>query len=283
MREIRFEVDGESVAGAVYDPPRTKPFGALVLVHGFLSTRHEFADLGDRLSERGWRVVAMDQRGFGASGGMRGRISAARAIADLKGAIDWTGADYPGLPVGVVAHSMGACFALGAMATDPAIRAGVLAAPMSTVKAEVSEIEFLGYKLARTASNLSERLGLGSISVPYKYREKHLFKDPEAAKRAQEAGFLGKKIDLANFNDLLEMDSRTYAAHVKRPVMVILADADRAVKQASSLSVYDALAGPKELVHVDSGHSVWGDSAAAEVAEHTDRWFRHTLLAKEGL
>lgn len=281
MREFRFEVDGESVAGAVYDPPRSKPLGALVLVHGFLSQRGEFADLGERLSQKGWRIVAIDQRGFGASGGMRGRISAARAIADVKGAVRWTSADHPEIPVGVIAHSMGACFALGAMATDPDIKAAVLAAPMQSVRAEVSEAEFFGYKLARTASNLAEKLGLGSISVPYKYREKHLFKDPEAAKRAEAAGFLGRKIDLANFNDLLEMDSRTYAAHVKRPVLVILADADKAVKHASSISVYDALAGPKELVHVDSGHSVWGDSAAAEVADHADRWFRHALLAKE--
>ena len=281
MREIRFEVDGESVAGAVYDPPKSKPLGAIVLVHGFLSQRAEFADLGERLSERGWRVVAIDQRGFGASGGARGRISAARAIADVRGALRWTEGDYPGLAQGIVAHSMGACIGLGVMATDPNVKAAVLGAPMATVRAEVGELEFLGYKIARNASNLAEKLGFGSLSVPYKYRERHLFKDPAAVKRAEEAGFLGKKIDLANFNDLLEMDSRKYAAHVKKPVLVILGEADRAVKHASSISVYDALAGPKELVRVDCGHSMWGDSAAAEVAAHADRWFRHTMLAHE--
>lgn len=281
MREIRFEVEGESVAGAVHDPPKGKPLGSIVLVHGFLSQRGEFADAGERLAERGWRVVAIDQRGFGASGGMRGRISAARAIADVKGALRWSEADYPGLPPGLLAHSMGACFALGAMATDPSVKAAVLGAPMASVRAEVSDLEFTGYKIARAASNLSERVGLGSLKVPYKYREKHLFKDPEAVKRAVEAGFLGKNIDLANFNDLLDMDSRTYASHVTRPVLVILADHDRAVKHASSTSVYDALAGPKELVHVDSGHSMFGDSDAAAAIGHVDRWFRKHLLAHE--
>jgi len=279
VREIRFDVDGESVAGAVYDPPKQKPLGALVLVHGFLSQRGEFADLGDRLAERGWRVVAIDQRGFGASGGMRGRISAPRAIADVKGALRWTEADYPGLPRGIIGHSMGACFTLGAMATDPEVKAAVLAAPMASVRAEVSPLEFAGYKLARDVSNLAERVGLGSIKVPYKYRERHLFKDPEAVKRAQQAGFLGKTIDLANFNDLLDMDTREYAPHVKRPVMVLLAEQDRAVKHASSLAVYDALAGPKELVRVECGHSMWGDCEAAAVVAHTDRWFRKHLLA----
>lgn len=279
MREIRFEVEGESVAGAVHDPPRGKPHGVIVLVHGFLSQRGEFADTGDRLAERGWRVLAIDQRGFGASGGQRGRISAARAIADVKGALTWSDADYPGLPQGILSHSMGACFALGAMATTPEIRAAVLGAPMSTVRAEVSDAEFLGYKLARNASNFAERLGLGSIKVPYKYRERHLFKDPEAVKRAEEAGFLGKKIDLANFNDLLDMDSREYAKHVKKPVLVILAKEDRAVKRASSISVYDALAGEKELAELQCGHSMFGDCEAASAIQHTDAWFRRHLLA----
>lgn len=279
MREVRFEVEGESVSGGLYDT-RLKPLGQIVLVHGFLSHRAEFADAGERLSERGWRVLAVDQRGFGASGGPRGRISAPRAIADVKAALRWLDHEQPGLPLGLVGHSMGACFALGAMATDPSVGAAVLGAPMVSVRAEVGSLEFLGYKLARAASNASEALGFGSLSVPYKYREKMLFKDPAAAKRAEEAAFLGRKVDLANFNDLLDMDSRGYATHVKKPVLVILAAHDRAVKHASSKLVYDALAGPKELVTVDSGHSMFGDSDAPAVIGHVDRWFRHHLLAK---
>ncbi|HUR68590.1 MAG TPA: alpha/beta fold hydrolase [Candidatus Thermoplasmatota archaeon] len=280
MREARFDVDGESVAGALFET-KAKPLGQLVLVHGFLSQRGEFADLGERLAEKGWRCLAIDNRGFGASGGARGRISAPRAIADVKGALRWLDREQPGLPLGLIGHSMGACFALGAMATEPLVKAAVLAAPMASVRAEVNDAEFLGYKVARAASNFSERLGLGSIKVPYKYRERHLFKDSEAVKRAEEAGFLGKRIDLGNFNDLLDMDSRDYAPHVKRPVMVLLAEADRAVKHASSLLVYEALGGEKEIARVDTGHSMFGDAEAAAAVAHVDRWFRHHLLAKE--
>lgn len=278
MREVRFEVDGESVAGALYET-RTKPLGQVVLVHGFLSQRGEFADLGERLAEKGWRALAIDQRGFGASGGARGRISAPRAIADVKGALRWLEAEQPGIPLALLGHSMGSCFVLGAMATDPSVKTAVLAAPMASVRAEVSDAEFATYKVGRAISNLSERLGLGTIKVPYKYREKDLFKDPEAVKRAQEAGFLGKKIDLANFNDLLDMDSRKYAAHVRRPVLVILARHDRAVKHASSQSVYDALPGDKEIAWVETGHSMFGDAGAAAAVAEVDRWLRKHLLA----
>lgn len=280
MREVRFEVDGESVAGALFET-KSKPLGQIVLVHGFLSQRGEFGDLGERLAERGWRALAIDARGFGASGGARGRISAPRAIADVKGALRWLDSEQPGLPLGLIGHSMGACFVLGAMATDPQVKAAVLAAPMASVRAEVKDAEFMTYKIGLAISNLSEKLGFGSLKVPYKYRERDLFKDPEAVKRAEEAGFLGKRIDLANFNDLLEMDSRSYAPHVKRPVLVILAEHDRAVKHASSRSVYSALGGPKELVMVDSGHSLFGDRDATSAVAHVDQWLRHHLLAHE--
>lgn len=280
MREIRFEVDGESVAGALYET-KAKPLGQVVLVHGFLSQRAEFADLGERLAEKGWRALAIDTRGFGASGGPRGRVSAPRAIADVKAALRWLDAEQPGLPLGLIGHSMGACFVLGAMATDPSVKAAVLAAPMQSVRAEVGGAEFHGYKVARAISNLGESLGLPSIKVPYKYREKMLFKDPEAVKRAEAAGFLGRTIDLANFNDLLEMDSRRYAAHVRRPVLVILGEHDRAVKHTSSRSVYDALAGERELVTLDAGHSMFGDSEAPTAIGHVDHWLRKHLLARD--
>lgn len=280
MREVRFEVDGETVAGSLHEPAGT-PRGHLVLVHGFLSQRGEFGDAAERLAQRGWRVLAIDSRGFGASGGPRGRIGAARAIGDVKAALEWLARDRPGLPAGIVAHSMGTCFALGALAQGADAKAVVLAAPMSNVRAEVGQAEFLGYKAARAASNLAERIGLGPIAVPYKYREKDLFVDAEAARRAEAAGFLGRKISLANFNDLLSdaMDSRTYAPRVRQPALVILAKHDRAVKRASSLSVHDALGGPKELVEVDSGHSMFGDRDAASVLGHIDRWMGRHLLA----
>lgn len=280
MREVRFDVDGESVAGALYET-KSKPLGQVVLVHGFLSQRGEFASLGERLAEKGWRSLAIDERGFGASGGPRGRISAPRAIADVKAALKWLDQEQPGLPLALVGHSMGACFVLGAMATEPRVKTAVLAAPMVGVRAEVSNAEFNGYKVARAFSNLLEAFGLPSVKVPYKYREKHLFKDAEAVKRAEEAGFLGKTIDLANFNDLLDMDSRKYAEHVKRPVLVMIGEHDKAVKHASSRSVYDALGGERELVTVDTGHSMFGDSEAASAIAHVDRWLRKHLLAHE--
>lgn len=279
MREVRFEVEGESVAGSLHEP-KGEPLGHLVLVHGFLSQRLEFAEAGDRLADRGWRVLAIDQRGFGASGGARGIIRMERAVADVRAALRWLDASRPGLPWGLVGHSMGAAFTLAAMAEEPRVGAAVLAAPMASVRAEVSDLEFAGYRAGHALSRFKERLGLGPIVVPYKNRYRDLFHDVEAARRAERIGFLGKTVSLANFESLLAMDSRDYAPKVSKPVLVLLAEHDKAVKNASTRSVHDALGGPKELVALKCGHSLFGDCEAEAAVGHVDRWMRQHLLPK---
>lgn len=271
MREVRIDVDGEHAAGVLHEPAGAAR-GQVVLVHGFLSQRTEFADLGDRLAARGWRVLGLDQRGFGASGGARGMISQERASADVLAAVAWLRKDAPGLPVGLVGHSMGAAFALSAMAADPSIRAAVLAAPMRTVRSELGGAEFLGYRLAAALSRTKDRLGMGHLVVPYKNRYEDLFLSPDAARRARETAFLSTHVSLANYEALLAMDAEAPARKVTRPVLVLLAAHDKAVKHASSRAVYDALAGPKELATLECGHSVWGDREAGKAADHVDRW-----------
>jgi alpha-beta hydrolase superfamily lysophospholipase len=243
MKEVHFDVEGESVAGSLHEPPGA-PRGQLVLVHGLLSQRTEFAEAGAALAQKGWRVLAIDQRGFGSSGGERGILSAPRATADTLGAVQWLRKEYPALPVGLVGHSMGAVFTTGAMVADPTIRAAVLAAPMKTVRAELADGEFLGYRVGNALSRAKAKLGLGPLVVPYKNRYPNLFFDKAAAKRAEKAGFLSTSVSLANYDSLLAMDTIANAKLVKQPTLVTLA----------------------------CGHSMFGDCKSDEAIAQVDRW-----------
>ena len=278
MREVRYEVDGESVAAKLWEPREgAHARGQVVLVHGLLSQAAEFMDLGPRLAEGGFRVLSVDQRGFGASGGARAIVTQARATADILGGVAWLRKEQPDLPVGLVGHSMGAVFTLRALAADETIRAGVLAAPMRRVRDELGDAEFLAYRAAIAASKAKERVGLGPIWVPYKYDYDRLFYDEAAAARAREQAFLVRKVNLGNAEEFLAMDSETEAGRVRQPVLVILADYDRAVKRANSLAVYNALAGPKELATLACGHSMFGDCDSDAAAAHVLRWMKQHL------
>lgn len=276
MREVRFEVEGESVAGSLCEPEGPVR-GNLVLVHGLLSQRVEFGEAGARLAKRGFRTLTIDQRGFGASGGERGVFSQERSTADTLAAFDFLAKTCGEAPEGVVGHSMGAVFSLRALSARPSIRAGVIVAPMRTVRSEISDVEFAGYRLAYAVSRAKSRLGLGPLLVPYKNRYRDLFVDEAARKGAEEVAFLFSHVNMANYPDLVAMDAEEEARRVHQPVLVILAAHDKAVRHESSMAVYHALGGHKEVATVDSGHSVWTDRARDVVLEHVDGFLRSRL------
>jgi pimeloyl-ACP methyl ester carboxylesterase len=278
MREVRFEVDGETVAGSLHEPAG-ETLGHVVLVHGLLSQRAEFGDAPARLAARGWRVLVIDQRGFGASGGERGIVTQERATADVLAAFDWLQREHGDAPEAVVGHSMGGLFALLALAARPSIRAGVLVAPMRSPRDEVSQFEYVAYRAAASTASLKRAMRLGSIRVPYKFAYEDLFADPEAARKAREAGFLATHLDLANVAGFLRMNAEEVARGVKKPVLVIIGEHDRVVKPVNSRRVYDTLAGPKELVTADAGHSMWTDRNPEQALDQADRWLRAHLAA----
>jgi len=280
MADVTFRVDGEAVAGTLCEPADdgTPVKGALVLMHGLLSQRSEFSDAPERFASRGWRALAIDARGFGASSGKRGRIHQARMVADVLGAVRYLRDLAPDLPIGLVGHSMGASAVLGAMVEDKAIAAAVLGAPMWTIRAELGEGEFFAYRAGNAASRLKAKLGLGGLVIPYRVDYADLFDDPDAVARARKTRFLSANVNLDNYDDLMGLDCEPLARQVERPVAVILGRNDKVVRPSSSRRVHMALAGEKTLVELDCGHSLFGDHRADEAVAHADAWFSRHLL-----
>jgi pimeloyl-ACP methyl ester carboxylesterase len=91
-----------------------------VLVHGVTSSSRTWWRVGAALAERGYRVLAVDLRGHGASP----RTEAGLSIADLAADVAETvGADPSGSPRPavelLVGHSLGALVALQLVSVDP--------------------------------------------------------------------------------------------------------------------------------------------------------------------
>jgi alpha-beta hydrolase superfamily lysophospholipase len=93
--------DGQAVAGVV------------VLVHGMGEHLRRYDHVAEALTSAGFAVYGHDHRGHGASlakGEEPGRLGSngwAALVDDLKLAIDRAKSDHPGVPVAVIAHSMG--------------------------------------------------------------------------------------------------------------------------------------------------------------------------------
>ena len=90
MQPIQFpSTDNEIVRGVLHEPRDARQHPAIIFAHGFLSTREEYGDYPENFCARGYVSLAIDFRGHGASDGMRGLISQARMVEDLRHALDF--------------------------------------------------------------------------------------------------------------------------------------------------------------------------------------------------
>src|SRR5918998_552832 len=92
----------------------TEERGTAVLVHGVAGWHRTWWRVGPALAERGWRVVAVDQRGHGRSPRLAGSVTVADWAADLAAFVEGQGP-----PVMLVGHSLGGAVAAELIAARP--------------------------------------------------------------------------------------------------------------------------------------------------------------------
>ena len=124
--------NGETLWGQVWEPGENAR-AVVVLVHGLGEHIQRYQHVADRFNAKGIALLGFDQQGHGKSSGKRGVInSAAGLMEDITHAIHLAKERFPGLPVFLYGHSMGALEVLfyglngperpgGIMATSPAL------------------------------------------------------------------------------------------------------------------------------------------------------------------
>lgn len=111
--EFTSACDGLRLVGRRWEPSGA-PRAVLQIAHGMAEHCARYAWVAERFTERGWLVVAHDHRGHGQSvpsgeapGHMADRDGWNRAVLDLAQLAGELRATNPGLPLVLLAHSMG--------------------------------------------------------------------------------------------------------------------------------------------------------------------------------
>jgi uncharacterized protein len=129
--DVKFYSDNIPLAGTFYikDGASGRAPG-IVLAHGFAGAR--YPKMAAHLADLGYGVLAFDFRGYGLSGGERGRVIPDEQVVDIRSAVTWL-ANRPEIDparIGVVGSSLGGSIAIIAAAEDDRVNVCVAGCPL---------------------------------------------------------------------------------------------------------------------------------------------------------
>ncbi len=138
MKQTQFEwtLDGITFYGQDWEPDGS-PRAVVALVHGLGEHSGRYAHVAEVLNQAGYVLMAFDLRGHGKSTGPRGHTPSLEALLDdVARFLQEVEQRFPGRPVVLYGHSLGASLALnyvlrrrpavaGVIATGPALRSSL--------------------------------------------------------------------------------------------------------------------------------------------------------------
>lgn len=116
-KNIEFKVEKDVLRGTLFTPDGDGPFPGVVSFHGSRSDRTRGVDVGKRLVNKGYVVLAFDFRGHGSSEGDISKLTFADYINDGQAAIEFlinqgADADRLGLRGGSMGGYVASCLAV---------------------------------------------------------------------------------------------------------------------------------------------------------------------------
>ncbi len=128
IRELTLKSsNGETLWGQVWEPEE-KARAVIVLVHGLGEHIQRYQHVAEKLNAKGIALLGFDQQGHGKTGGKRGVINSADGLMeDITQAVKLAREHFPGLPVFLYGHSMGAVEVLYYGLNGPEVPTGIIA------------------------------------------------------------------------------------------------------------------------------------------------------------
>lgn len=133
----------DRVERAIHIWSPAQPRAVLLAIHGGMAHAGDYVTPGLFFKEKGLATVSFDMHGH--DGQKRVDIPGFDTfLDDMELMLQWVKANYPGLPIFVLGHSMGALIAahlgLGRFAKDPHIRGYILSSPYFVNAVKVSKV-----------------------------------------------------------------------------------------------------------------------------------------------
>ena len=205
----------------------------VVMVHGLGSNRDEPLSRAAYLHQAGYNLLVFDLRGHGASGGS-GTTMGYREPEDVRAAVAEAKRLDSG-PIAVFGYSLGAAVAIEEAANDPAVAAVIEDSAFSSA-ANVILARFTEVTRLPATPLAAGVLAFGTLDF-----------------------------GTSPWN----VQPVAMAARLRKPLLVIIGDADTIVPPAEGLAIFSAAPGPKRLLEVPRAGHVQAYQVATALYEAT--------------
>lgn len=128
QRAFSFKTQDELTLQAVEWKPDSQPKACVLLVHGIGEHTGRYQHVAEYFTQAGYAITGFDLRGHGKSEGIRGHApSFDHLMEDITQGIAIVRSNFPGLPVFLYGHSLGASLVIFYSITRDSNPAGVIA------------------------------------------------------------------------------------------------------------------------------------------------------------
>jgi acylglycerol lipase len=254
--------------------PEGTPRAVVALAHGGLEHCGRYRHVADRLTDAGLAIYAIDFRGHGRSDGRAGQIERISLLVDdLNQVVRLAAERHLGLPMFVLAHSLGAMVALEYVVAGDRDLAGLV---LSGTGIDVSGIPRLQAKLAKLLSAITPNLGLMRLASD------GVSRDPAVVREYDEDPLVFRgKVPVRTAAELLLSADRTTPrlGSVRLPLLVLHGGADVVATPAGARMVYERAGSADKTLNVYDGlyHEILNEPEKEAVLKDVVRWIEAHL------
>jgi fermentation-respiration switch protein FrsA (DUF1100 family) len=282
-KKVSFFSEGIPVVGELYLPTEdSRKVPAVVLCHGFAGVKEILLPpYAERLASKGFAALAFDYRGFGESGGERGRLVPLEQMADIRNAITYLQTLDKVDPerIALWGSSFGGANAIRVAALDKRVKTVIaqltFASGERMVKGKMDEDSLA--KLDETLKKVQERavtqnkvLRLSPDRIITDEDSKAFF-----AKMVAQYSHLNidVKIPFLALAHIMEHNPQDCIAEIGCPILIISAERDIVCPPQESKILFERARDPKKLVmlqgcrHYDAYEGEPFEKGAAEIVQ----------------
>ena len=251
------------IAVTVYEPDTKTCVPAIILCNGFCCIQElVLPRFAEAFVRAGYAAATFDYRGFGASGGERGRLVPFMQVDDIATVIAFV-RQLPGIDrrrLGLWGTSLGGCHVLAAAANDPSIKVvvsqlgfadGEQVVTRHMTKTEKQALMATLERMHEKKQNTGREMFVAITKVLTDKQSKAFFDENLARYPAMDI-----KIPFLTVREMVHYRPMEHAARVTCPVFVAVAGEDEVNPACQGIVLFEAVPAIARKLHIeeDAGH-----------------------------